>query len=1187
MGLFISMADLHKAAREFTADVSTLVASKTTREESYYPAVRNLLVAVLKDLGLPAEVRTSTSERRAGGGVDLPDMALYDGAGDFILVCGEVKLPDTDLEDVGMSVGRKDQIGRYLALTRVVLLCNVQSFGLLTVAPGYNGSGPVPPESRRLEQVVELWSSRGELKRGKAVEPERVGELASLVEAAVTRYAPIAEPETLARILARQARHAKASLPAEFSQAIRGLADDFGAALGITFEGEEGEEFFRSSLVQTVYYGLFAGWLLWTRSRAAEEFRWGDLAKYLRIPFLGELFHEIQHPRRIAELGLAPFLNIAAETLGRVNRDAFFRRLTLPSLGAAGGAERSVATAIVYFYEPFLETFDPNLRKELGVWYTPPEVVRYQVRKVDALLREELGCQLGFADEQVVVLDPACGTGAYLIEVLHCMAETLRREGVGAEMGDTLLRALRRRVNGFEILTAPFVIAHLQLHLLLSELGAEPRAGERPAVFLTNALTGWHPAAQHRLNFPELQAERDASQAVKTEARIIVVIGNPPYNRFAGAPVAEELTLVDPYKGIRRDAGGRQVGRSELFTRWRVRKHLLDDLYIRFFRLAEERIGHVAEYGVVSFISNSSYLAGRSHPIMRESMCRSFHEIWINNLNGDKYKTGKVIPKGLPGEGTADQSVFTTEHDPRGIQVGTAVTTLLKRREAGPGIAVAHYRDFWGRAADKRAALSEASETRGRAGESVTEATAPPAVAPREYQTFAPEERRRWKLVPYDVAGGYEDWFSLEELFPVGYQGVNPNRGLEGSVVEIDRGTLERRMREYYSNMSDEEFCRLHPVFCMPRGEYVFSDMRAHLRENSSFSESAIVPYLTFPLDVRHLYYETAGKLLNRRRPELWRNLTGNEFLLAVPEPRRVSESRPLVATSLFDLHLHDRGSVGFPADVRPAETGRGTLFDMEGGDEALPSANLNENFWRAVSGKWSLRGGLDGGAARDFVRRLFRVCLAVCHAPQYEEEHRESLAQDWAHVPIPRALAVFERLADAGALIATLLNPLADPRAALKATLGDYARHLAVMDSADRNPVREDDLVINVPHFGAARGGWRGREFTRVEVQPHYVGRATGDLHLNDRVFFRNVPEDVWRYELGGYPVLKKWLGYRDARRRNNRPLTLSEKDHFRGMVQRIAALLYLRRRLDELYETAAADAWTVDLGTATSLMN
>jgi hypothetical protein len=141
------MSDLLKYIRTFTADVTPLVVSDTTREESYYPAVRNLLVAILKNLGLPAEVRTSTSERRAGGGIDLPDIALYDGAGDFILVCGEVKLPDTDLEEVGMSAARNDQIGRYLALTRVVLLCNVRSFGILTVDPAFQGRGPVPRSS--------------------------------------------------------------------------------------------------------------------------------------------------------------------------------------------------------------------------------------------------------------------------------------------------------------------------------------------------------------------------------------------------------------------------------------------------------------------------------------------------------------------------------------------------------------------------------------------------------------------------------------------------------------------------------------------------------------------------------------------------------------------------------------------------------------------------------------------------------------------------------------------------------------------------------------------------------------------------------------------------------------------------------------------------------------------------------
>ena len=174
-----------------------------------------------------------------------------------------------------------------------------------------------------------------------------------------------------------------------------------------------------------------------------------------------------------------------------------------------------------------------------------------------------------------------------------------------------------------------------------------------------------------KLNFPELKREHEAARHVKREARIIVVLGNPPYNRFAGAAIAEEADLVDHYKGISRNEKGKQVGQSELFVKYGIRKQLLDDLYIRFIRLAEKRIGERAEFGIVSFISNSSYLTGRSHPLMRESLLRSFQEIWVDNLNGDKYKTGKVIPKGLPDEGTADQSVFTTEHDPRGIQVGT------------------------------------------------------------------------------------------------------------------------------------------------------------------------------------------------------------------------------------------------------------------------------------------------------------------------------------------------------------------------------------------------------------------------------------------------------------------------------------------------------------------------------------
>jgi predicted helicase len=416
---------------------------------------------------------------------------------------------------------------------------------------------------------------------------------------------------------------------------------------------------------------------------------------------------------------MAPHLERAVGTLNRVDRKLFRARMKFPTADDHG----PTAAAITYFYEPFLEAFDPVLRDELGVWYTPPDIVRYQVRRVHHILKTELGRRHGLGDPDVVVLDPCCGTGAYLLEVARCIAAELRAEGDSDVIGMELLRAFEERVIGFEILTAPFAIAQLQLYILLAELGVAPPGNHRLAIFLTNALTGWHDKGDVKINFPEMKAEFDASQAVKRSAKIIVVLGNPPYDRFAGAAVAEEADLVAHYKGIelvvedpkdgsvRLDQFGRprkkQRGQSLLYKEFGVRKQLLDDLYVRFLRLAEERIGEAADHGVVSFISNSSYLTGRSHPLMRRSLLSNFHKVWIDNLNGDKFKTGKLIPRGLPGEGTADQSIFTTDMDPRGIQPGTSIVTWLKRSQprTAPDRTEVLYRDFWGLANLKRQSL--------------------------------------------------------------------------------------------------------------------------------------------------------------------------------------------------------------------------------------------------------------------------------------------------------------------------------------------------------------------------------------------------------------------------------------------------------------------------------------------------
>ena len=160
--------------------------------------------------------------------------------------------------------------------------------------------------------------------------------------------------------------------------------------------------------------------------------------------------------------------------------------------------------AVTYFYEPFLEAFDPALRKQLGVWYTPAEVVRYMVARVDKALREDLGITDGLAAENVYVLDPCCGTGAYLAEVLRRIAANLKNRGLGALAGARVKEAATKRVFGFEIMPAPFVVAHLQVGLTMQELDAAlaDDGKERAQVFLTNALTGWEPRTTKPLPVP-------------------------------------------------------------------------------------------------------------------------------------------------------------------------------------------------------------------------------------------------------------------------------------------------------------------------------------------------------------------------------------------------------------------------------------------------------------------------------------------------------------------------------------------------------------------------------------------------------------------------------------------------------------------------------------------------------------
>ena len=256
------------------------------------------------------------------------------------------------------------------------------------------------------------------------------------------------------------------------------------------------------------------------------------------------------------------------------------------------------------------------------------------------------------------------GTGSYLVEVLDRIHRTLKERGEDTLTASDLKEAAQKRVFGFEILPAPFVVSHLQIGLFLQNLGAplSEKSKERVGVYLTNALTGWEPpkGPKQRLLFPELEEERDAAEHVKLDVPILVILGNPPYNSFAGiAKMEEERDLSEAYRTTRQAPAPQGQG--------------LNDLYVRFFRMAERRIVQKTGRGVVCLISNYSWLDGLSFTGMRERYLEAFDRIWIDCLNGDKYKTGKLTPEGNP-----DPSVFSTEFNREGIQVGTAIALLVR-----------------------------------------------------------------------------------------------------------------------------------------------------------------------------------------------------------------------------------------------------------------------------------------------------------------------------------------------------------------------------------------------------------------------------------------------------------------------------------------------------------------------------
>ena len=1087
-----------------------------TGERSYYPALEGLLGAV----GATLKPKVFCVLELADQGAGHPDCALYTARQVQKGRPRRGQVPERGVVEV-KSVGdnawltaESDQVSRYWGRYRLVLVTNLRDFVLV----GADTSGdPAKLETFRLaENADDFWS---QLEKPRAFAREVAAGLGEYLARALSHRAALAEPKDLAWLLASYARDGLARVEAAGNApsllTVRSALEE---ALGIRFEGRRGERLFRSTLIQTLFYGVFSAWVLWsrqTRNSAGPlfeggynpaRFRWHDAGWYLRAPVLRALFHQLSDPGRLQSLGLVEVLDWTAAALDRVDRAEFFSRF-------------NEGEAVPYFYEPFLEAFDPALRKQLGVWYTPPEVVRYMVARVDRALKDDLGIPDGLAAENVYVLDPCCGTGAYLAEVLRRIAANLEEQGLGALAGVAVRKAATERVFGFEIMPAPFVVAHLQVGLTMQNLDA-PLADdgtERAGVFLTNALTGWEPRVTKPLPFPELEEERDRAEQVKQETPILVILGNPPYNGFAGMAVDEERELSEAYRTTRR------VRRPE--------GQGLNDLYVRFFRMAERRIAQKTGQGVVCFISNYSWLDGLSFTGMRERFLEAFDAIRIDCLNGDKYKTGKVAPDGSP-----DPSIFSTEGDPVGIQVGTAISTLVRKADHEPAKSVA-FRHLWGQA---------------KPAELIATAEAEPDVLYSEIEPVLP---LGLPFVETAVSADWFDWPALPDLFPVSFPGVKTSR--DGFLVDTDLDRLRARVGDYFDTaLSHEEIGRRYPKVMKSTAGFDAPAVRDALLKLGGPDEAGFIRFAYRPFDNRWLYWEKDG-LLDRPRADYRPHVfDGNLWMGSSKREIQADFSHGTLVRDLANWKFGFWGIHLFPA----------WLFDDGLGNSARGRrANLSPKADRYLA-------RVDLG-----VEDLFHHVLATLHDPAYREANAGALRMEWPRIWLPGwpdgeaegAAEALARSATHGRELAALLDPETPVPGVTRTPLRSDIAAIAVPCTVGGRNMAGDDFAVTVGwgHYGSGdavmpgRGRAEERAYTPEETTAMLdalpvLGDKTFDVYLNGEAFWRNIPAAVWDYRLGGYQILKKWLSYR-KREVLGRRLRTEEVQHFTDTARRIGAIL------------------------------
>lgn len=816
---------------------------------------------------------------------------------------------------------------------------------------------------------------------------------------------------------------------------------------------------FADMYAQTLVYGLFVARY---NDPTPDNFN-KDEARTLvpkTNPFLLSFFDHIVGPNFDNRLARA------VDELCEVLRISDVKRLVQRHLH--GTKARKDRDPIIHFYEDFLEAYDADLRKAMGAYYTPLPVVRYMVRRVHALLRDEFGIRKGLADastikykvddgqsrrfkdpitgrlktvvgqelvlHKVQLLDPAVGTATFLNEIIEFVHTTFgeSQQGRWASYVD---EDLVPRLNGFEYMMAPYTIAHLKLGMTLEASGIS-QLKNRLRVYLTNTLEEGIKHQPSLFNFGLADAVTEESREagiIKSAHPVMVVIGNPPWAAQSSNETPYANSLVTKYKV---EPGGQ--------TKLRERKHWLHDDYLKFIAFAEDVIDRNGE-GIVAMITAHGYLHNKTSRGVRWHLAKTFDKIYALDLHGNVKRK-----ESAPGD-VRDENVFD-------IQQGCSIIFAIKHKTGSKDIlAEVHSADLFGTRASKFSALD------------ADDITWKSVVLDKKSMRFT-----QTNLEGKDL---YEQGVSLKDLFIVSNSSVVTAR--DKVVVDIDEAVLRKRIEMFAESSKTDEEVR---ALLFPRRsarKYPPGDTRgwkldaARVAVRQDNIPANIQPLAYRPFDTRFLYYTKA--MVDWHRMDVMQHMTRGHNVGLVYR-RQMPEGKSAQYFFITDSIISD-GYI--KSDNKGSETIAPLYLYQEDGTR---TSNMHRDKAK------ELTTNLTSEASDE---DLLDYIYGVMHSPAYRTKFVELLKDDYPRIPVAADDEEFATFRDAGTQLRQL-HLMTDP------TVDDYITSYPIpgTDSLDRYNLQGDRVLIN------------------------------------DTQYFGGVPQAVWHFEIGAYKPAQKWLEQRKGRK-------------------------------------------------------